>query len=398
MVQLQLAGGSCSRATARLIYCAQSVTALDRLIWGENVAVRRIGILTGGGDCPGLNAVIRATVKAATALHNWTVIGILDGFEGLLAPGLTRELTAEDVRGILPRGGTILGTTNRGNPFAYALRRGDRVEPVDRSAEVVENSARLGLDALVVIGGDGTLRIARDLHRLGLPVVGVPKTIDNDLATTDVTFGFDTALQTATEAIDKLHTTAESHHRVMLVEVMGRNAGWIALEAGLAGGADVVLIPEIPFRVEAVAERIAQRTARGRAFSIVVVAEGAAPHGEKQVFQQSTDAVALARLGGIAHVVGYELQQRTPHETRVTVLGHLQRGGSPSPFDRILGTRFGAMAVELVARGGFGRMVALHTPRIEDVSLDEAVDQPNRVPPSGELVCCAEAVGISFGA
>jgi len=354
----------------------------------------RIGVLTGGGDCPGLNAVIRAVVKTACNDYGYEVLGIEDGFEGFLQPAKIRPLTPDDVRGILPRGGTILGTTNRGNPFAYRYLEEGVVKTVDRSDEVVARVEELKLDGLVVIGGDGSLHIANDLWQKGVPVVGVPKTIDNDLSATDVTFGFDTALTTATEAIDKLHTTAESHHRVMLLEVMGRNAGWIALEAGLAGGADAILIPEIPFDPEAIVRTVQRRDASGRKFSIVVVAEGAAPLGGRQVFLDASDPVALPRLGGVGTQVGDDLARRSGHETRVTVLGHLQRGGAPTPFDRILGTRFGAAAVRLAATGSLGRMVALRTPDIVDVPLGEAVGVLKTVPPDGQLVQTARGLGI----
>lgn len=362
------------------------------------MAIKRIGVLTGGGDCPGLNAVIRAVVKAAILQHGWEVIGIEDGFEGLIEPGRTRPLTLADVRGLLPRGGTILGTTNRGNPFAYRKVVDGQEIIYDASPQVVEHIEQLGLDVLIVIGGDGSLSIALDLTRLGVPIVGVPKTIDNDLACTDVTFGFDTALNTATDAIDKLHTTAESHHRVMLVEVMGRNAGWIALTAGLAGGADVILIPEIPFKVEAICACVKEREQQGAKFSIVVVAEGAAPAGGQQVFQSSGDGRAIPRLGGIADRIGRQIMVCSGKETRVTVLGHLQRGGSPSPFDRILATRFGTAAIRLAAEGGFGQMVALQGTRVEAVRIEDAVRIPKRVDPEGEMVQTARDLGISFGA
>lgn len=357
--------------------------------------VRRIGVLTGGGDCPGLNAVIRAVVKTAVGHYGWEVLGIEDGFEGLIKEDRVRPLSTESVRGILPLGGTILGTTNRGNPFAYRVRKDGEVAVVDLSGRVVERVRELGLDALVVIGGDGSLSIANDFWKLGLPVVGIPKTIDNDLSATDVTFGYDTAVTTATEAIDKLHTTAESHHRVMVIEVMGRQAGWIALEAGMAGGADIILIPELPFRVESVVRSIQRRDAIGRRFSIVVVAEGAAPAGGQPL--TLGDPNAPARLGGIGTWLANELSRRVEHEVRSLVLGHLQRGGSPTPQDRNLGTRFGVEAVRLVERGGFGRMVALHGTEIVDVSLDEAVGVLKRVPPDGSLVRTARCLGIGLG-
>lgn len=357
----------------------------------------RLGVLTGGGDCPGLNAVIRAVVKAAHGDFGWEVIGIEDSFEGLLAPDKARPITPADVRGILPRGGTILGTTNRSNPFAYRTLRDGQVVVEDRSADALRSIAELGLDGLIVIGGDGSLKIGLEFQRLGVPIVGVPKTIDNDLSATDVTFGFDTAVLTATEAIDKLHTTAESHHRIMILELMGRTVGWIATHAGIAGGADVILIPEIPFSIQCVCDKIHDRDAHGAKFSIVVVAEGAAPIGGEVVTQETFGALREKRLGGIGQRVAEALAACTDREVRVTVLGHLQRGGSPTPFDRLLGTRFGAAAVHLFAKGGFGRMVALRGTEIVDVPLEDAVGQIKSVPPDGELVRTARALGISFG-
>ncbi|HEX2172362.1 MAG TPA: ATP-dependent 6-phosphofructokinase [Dehalococcoidia bacterium] len=357
---------------------------------------RRLGVLTGGGDAPGLNAVVRAVVKTAQT-HDWQTVGILDGFEGFFRPDGTRLLAERDVQGILPRGGTILGTTNRGNPFAYPVTRNGATEQRDRSGEVLRVIDQLGLDALIVIGGDGSLTIGRDFHRLGVPVVGVPKTIDNDISATDVTFGFDTALNTATDALDKLHTTAESHHRVMVVEVMGRYAGWIGVEAGVAGGADVVLIPEIPFRIDHVAQKIHERDRRGRAFSIVVVAEGAYPEGGELVTQRIRGAIGEVRLGGISERVADELAQHTQREVRCTVLGHLQRGGAPTAFDRLLGSRFGAAAVRLAINGRFGTMIALHGEVVEPVSLDEAVGVRKTVPTDGGVVLTAREIGISFG-
>lgn len=359
--------------------------------------VKKIALLTGGGDCPGLNAVIRAVVKAAIRRYGMEVIGIEDGFSGLIQ-GRYRNLSVADVSGILPRGGTILGTTNRDNPFHYPVVEGGKKVWRDVSDRVLANLDALGAEALIIVGGDGSLKIGKELFAKGVPVIGIPKTIDNDLLSTDITFGFDTALVTATEAIDKLHTTAESHHRVMVLEVMGRYAGWIALEAGLAGGADVILIPEIPFTYERVCAKILERRDAGKKFSIVVVAEGARPQGEEMVVQryipESADPI---RLGGIGQRVGEEIEARTGIETRVTVLGHLQRGGSPTPFDRILATRFGAAAVRLAAERRFGYMVALHTPRIEPVPLEEAVRELKRVSPEGELVRTARDIGIGFG-
>lgn len=356
---------------------------------------QRIGVLTGGGDCPGLNAVIRAVVLSAIG-HGWEILGIEDGFDGLLHDRM-RPLRRDDVRGILTHGGTILGTTNRGNPFAWPVERDGRTEAIDASRMVLGRLEALNLDALVVIGGDGTMRIAHRLHEMGAAVIGIPKTIDNDIAATDVTFGFDTARETATEAIDKLHSTAESHHRVMVLETMGRNAGWIALESGLAGGANSVLIPEIPFRLEAVVRTIDDRAGRGRPFSIVVVAEGAHPVGGAQVYQDEGAPGKLPRLGGIAVQVANALAEATGRETRCTVLGHLQRGGSPTPFDRLLATRFGVMAVECAAEGRAGRMVALRGTTVVDVPIGEALAEPKRVAADGELVRAARELAISMG-
>lgn len=357
----------------------------------------RIGILTGGGDAPGLNAVLRAATKAAIIDHGWEVVGIKDGFTGLIFPDRIMPLTLKEVRGLLPRGGTILGTTNRGNPFNYPVERNGKVVLEDLSDRVLQNIQKLGLDVLVVIGGDGTLGIARDLMAKGARVIGIPKTIDNDILATDVTFGFNTALTTAMEAIDKLHTTAESHHRVMILEVMGRYAGWIALEAGLAGGADVILIPEIPFDYRHVYGKIRERNTREAKFSIVVVAEGAHAAGEGMVFLESGVPGREKRLGGIGEHLARKISTALGVETRVTVLGHLQRGGSPTAFDRILGTRFGVAAVELIARGELGRMVCLHGRHVESVPLEQALGQQKRVDPEGELVRTAEALGVCLG-
>lgn len=360
--------------------------------------IRRIGVLTGGGDCPGLNAVIRAVVKTAIGNYSLSVTGFENGFGGLIQ-NRARDLTMNDVVGILPRGGTILGTTNRDNPFKYQMVINGQKEFRDVSDRVIENINIQGIDALIVIGGDGSLSIGRELYEnKGLPVVGVPKTIDNDLSATDQTFGFDTALNTATEAIDKLHTTAESHHRVMVLEVMGRYAGWIALEAGIAGGADVILIPEIPFSIEKVVEKINHRRDHGKLFSIVVVAEGAKAIGGEMVVQRRVEeSFDPIRLGGIGNVVAKQIEEETGMEARVTVLGHLQRGGTPTAFDRILSTRYGAGAVNLVMAGKFGEMVCLRTPDIKSVSLAEAVGEIRLVPKDGDMVCTAKQIGISFG-
>src|SRR6266704_2858997 len=311
------------------------------------MTISKIGILTGGGDCPGLNAVIRGVVKSAIIRHDWQVIGIEDGFDGLIWPDGSSELTLDSVRGILPRGGTILGTTNRGNPFAYRRVEDGQEVTRDYSGLCLEHCRSLGLDALVVIGGDGTLRIARDFGRKGLHVVGVPKTIDNDLSATEVSFGFDTALHVATDAIDRLHTTAESHGRVMVIEVMGRDAGWIALHSGIAGGADVILLPEIPFTIETVCEYLRKRAATGKKFSMVVVAEGI----KLPPTDPSGKPFPAPRPGQVGFLIGDAIHTLLKKDVRVTVLGHIQRGGSPSPFDRMLATRFGVDAVDLIAGG-----------------------------------------------
>ena len=356
-------------------------------------AKRTIGISTGGGDAPGLNAVIRAVVRCATERHGWRVLGIRNGFDGLIWPEQCIELTRQEIRGILPRGGTIIGTTNRGNPFRYELEEDGAIVRRDYSVECQENWKRLGLDAMVVIGGDGTLAIANEFQSRGMAVVGVPKTIDNDLSSTDVTFGFDTALHVATDAIDRLHTTAESHHRVMVVEVMGRDTGWIALHAGIAGGVHVILIPEIPFTIENVCAAIRRRDAIGRDFSLVVVAEGVKlPHldGLGRPFPAT-------RVRNPSVLIGNAIGEVTGKDVRVTILGHVQRGGSPSPFDRILATRYGVAAVDLIARGEFGRMVCLRGTRIESVPLSDAIGTLHTVDPASDRVDAARAVGVSFG-
>ena len=359
---------------------------------------RTVAILTGGGDCPGLNAVIRAVVRTAVGRHGWRVIGIEDGFDGLVGELRWRELTLQSVRGILPRGGTILGTSNRGNPFSYPVTVDAKVELQDVSASVIEAFKSLGADVLIAVGGDGTLKIAQGLFELGLPVVGVPKTIDNDLRSTDITFGYRTAVGIVTEALDRLHTTAESHHRAMIVEVMGRDAGWIALESGIAGSADAILIPEIPYSVERLCAAIEQRRRNGSRFSIIVVAEGAYPLAGQKTLQVGADEnLGVERLGGVGHRVARQLAKCSDIETRVVILGHLQRGGSPAPYDRILATRFGVKAVELIAREAYGRMVALKGQSVVDVEIASAVSQLNLVDPDGELVATAESLGIMVG-
>jgi len=355
--------------------------------------VKRFGVLTGGGDAPGLNAVIRAVVKSA-ANSQCEVIGLEDSFDGLIEPDRWRILTPSDCVGILRIGGTILGTTNRGNPFAYDSGEGSEQ---DYSARVVEMFHRMEMDALVVIGGDGTLAIAHRFFEMGIPLVGVPKTIDNDIVETTNTFGFDTAVSFATDAIDRLHTTAEAHHRVMVVEVMGRYAGWIALYAGVAGGADVILIPEIPFQMEKIVERIRTREAFGASFSIVVVAEGAKPVGGEVSLLRHAQGEYVERLGGIGAVVAADIEEQAGKETRSVVLGHLQRGGAPTSFDRMLATRFGARAVELLLEGRFGHMVAFHPPDIVAVPLDRVVGRMRNVPLDFDVVRACRALGISLG-
>ncbi len=359
-------------------------------------AIKRIAVMTGGGDAPGLNAVIRGVAKTAMATFGWEVVGVRDGGEGLLASQFLR-LGPDDIRGIAARGGTILGTTNRGNPFAYPTSDDGATKLVDRSQEAVANLRRNGIDALVAIGGDGGLRIAHRLAQLGVKVIGVPKTIDNDLLATDLTFGFETAVQTATDALDKLETTAEAHHRVMVVEVMGRDAGWIALHSGIAGSANVILIPEIPFDLDLVAQFVQQRSARKKTYSIVVVAEGSRPVGEKPSYQEVDERAGIRRLGGIAVKVGERIAQKTGLETRVTVLGHIQRGGSPTAADRVLATRYGVAAAHLAAEGKFDHMVALRGGAIIAVPLAEVTRGLKLVDPDGDLVRTARDLGVCFG-
>jgi ATP-dependent phosphofructokinase / diphosphate-dependent phosphofructokinase len=356
--------------------------------------MRRIGVLTGGGDAPGLNAVIRAVVKSASN-RGCEVIGLEDSFDGLIEPARWRRLEPKDVTGILRVGGTILGTTNRGNPFAYPDPQTGGTR--DYSARCLESFRQLGLDALIVIGGDGTLGIAHGFSKRGMPIVGVPKTIDNDIVETTSTFGFDTAVAFATDAIDRLHTTAEAHHRVIVVEVMGRYAGWIALYAGVAGGADVILMPEIPFDLQKVADRIRTRDRFGARFSIVVAAEGAKPIGGAATVLRAAEGGHVERLGGVAAVVAADLERLTGKECRSVVLGHLQRGGAPTSYDRLLALRFGSRAVELAVEGRFGHMVALQPPDIVAVPLDKIVGRIRTVPPAFDVVRTARAMGVSMG-
>jgi 6-phosphofructokinase 1 len=352
----------------------------------------RVGVLTGGGDCPGLNAVIRAVTKSLITQHDAEVVGFLDGFEGLIEDR-TVPLAYRDVSGILTRGGTILGSSNKANPFNY-FRQGGK----DVSDDALACADGHDLDALVAIGGDGTMSIAHRLQARGLPVVGVPKTIDNDLVGTERTFGFDTAVGIATEAIDRIHTTAQSHHRVMIVETMGRYAGWIALHAGVAGGADVIILPEMPYEIDEVARVCRAREQGGQRFTIIAVAEGAKPRGgERAVADIVEDSPDPIRLGGIGKVLEKQLAARVESEVRTTILGHMQRGGTPSPLDRNLSTLYGAHAAALVSEGIFGRMVALQGNQLTSIALEDVAERTRTVPPDHRLVAAALAVGTSFG-
>ncbi len=363
----------------------------------HHLSRKRIGVLTGGGDCPGINAVIRAIVKTAIHEYGWDVLGIEDGFEGLLLPNKTHLLGFDTVRGILPRGGTILGTTNRADPFHYEVEVNGEHHIIDVSDRVIQYFHELKLDTLIVIGGDGSLRIANELIKKGLPIVGVPKTIDNDINGTTVTFGFDTAVNTAMEALDRLHTTAESHHRVIILEVMGRNTGWIALKAGIAGGADVILIPEIPYDLNVILDKINARNRRGAKFSIIVVAEGARPQGEQPIFQEWRDLGEMRRLGGIGQFLAKQLRENSNLNVRVTVLGHLQRGGSPTAFDRLLASRFGTMVVHLIAQGKVGYMVAYEDDVIKSIPIAQAVATQKVVSLDSDVILTALGLDICLG-
>jgi phosphofructokinase-like protein len=359
--------------------------------------LRRVGVLTGGGDCPGLNAVIRAVVKGAFLQHGAEAVGVLDGFEGLIT-GRTTALSYNDVSGILTLGGTILGTSNRANPFAWVAPDGDPDDPRDVSDACARVVQEAGLDVLFCIGGDGTLSIAAGLAGKGIPVVGVPKTIDNDIYGTDVTFGFDSAVQIVAEAIDRLHTTAMAHHRVMVVETMGRYAGWLALVGGVAGGGDVILIPEIPYDLDAVCDAVRRRSKRGKRFSIVVVAEGVClPEGGHVVRQRVEGSHEKVRLGGIGPWLASEIEDRTGVESRAVVLGHVQRGGSPTAYDRVLATRLGRAAFVEAARGNCSVMVGVAGQSIATVPLEEVAGRQRLVEDDCELVQAARAVGTSFG-
>ncbi|MDO4582004.1 MAG: ATP-dependent 6-phosphofructokinase [Bacillota bacterium] len=360
--------------------------------------IKKIGIMTGGGDCPGLNAVIHAVVRSAVNSYGWQVLGFRDGYRGLVLNDYV-ELNSDSVIGLLDRGGTVLGTSNKDNAFDFRVELPDGgVEYRDLSAQVISNLRADGVDALIIIGGDGTMTAAELFHKLGVTVIGVPKTIDNDLCGTDVTFGFNTAVDTATGALDKLHSTAESHHRLMVLEVMGRYAGWIALASGLAGGADIILIPELPYDIGKVQAAIARRRAAGRHFSIIVVAEGAAPLGgemvTKRIIAGSPDPV---RLGGVGAVVAQQLEQLTGMEARTTVLGHLQRGGRPIPYDRLLATRFGAAAAQALKDGISGCMVALRGSDIVTVPLAEIAGKQRLIGKDEELVEIGRRLGVCFG-
>ena len=363
----------------------------------KTVCRKTIGILTGGGDCPGINAVIRAVAKKAIFDYDMEIIGIEDGYEGLVN-NRHRHLENRDVSGILTLGGTILGTTKKINPYRYPVKRGAKLDFKDMSGPAIETVKALGLHCLVVIGGDGTLGIAYKLFRDGVPIVGVPKTIDNDILGTDLTFGFDTAMSIATEGIDRLHTTAQSHHRVMVVEVMGHNAGWLALTSGIAGGGDIILIPEIPYEMGAIVEKVKERHRKGKRFSIVVVAEGAKPKGGDVVIQrmvkESSDPI---RLGGVGFVLGDQIEKATGIETRTVVMGHLQRGGSPTAFDRVLATQLGSRAVDMVISRAFGNMVAMQNSHLIKVPLKDVAKGHRSVPQDHPLIRTAISLGTCFG-
>jgi 6-phosphofructokinase 1 len=357
---------------------------------------QRIGVVTGGGDCPGLNAVIRA-VAIAAARRGWETVGILGAFEGLLPPRAARPLDHRTLEDVLGRGGTILGTTNRGQFSMKIGQGGSRGLPSELIDEVKRGMEELGLTALISIGGDGSLTIAQELYEHGIPIVGVPKTIDNDLEGTMWTFGFDSAVSCATDALDRLHSTAESHNRVMVLEVMGRYAGWIALYAGIAGGADAILMPEIPFSYESLCTKVREREREGKQFAVMVVAEGARERDGDLVTAADQPADREARLGGIGAVVAAEIEKRTGRESRVCVLGHLQRGGGPTTFDRALCSVFGAMAVELIDNRDFGKMVAFHGSHVGAIPISDAVGRLKLIRPDGSLARTARALGICLG-
>ncbi|MDO4534421.1 MAG: ATP-dependent 6-phosphofructokinase [Clostridium perfringens] len=360
--------------------------------------VKKIALLTGGGDCPGLNAVINAVTKTAILKYNYEVIGYKFGYRGLYKNDFV-NLTLDSVSGIQHKGGTILYSSNKDNLFDYLLEENGEVVKKDVSDIAISNLKKEGVDVLVVVGGDGTLTSARDFARKGVKVIGVPKTIDNDLFATDTTFGFNTAISIATEALDRLHTTAESHHRVMLLEVMGRNAGWIALESGIAGSADVILIPEIPYDINKIVNKVREREENGKPFTIIVVAEGArAKNGDVVISKIVSDSPDPIRLGGIGNKLAEDLERLIKdHEVRNTVLGHVQRGGITSTYDRILSARYGTKAVELIERGLYGNMVSLKGNEISYENLEDVIGKTKQVDPKGELVSVAKNIGICFG-
>ena len=357
----------------------------------------KIGVLTGGGDCPGLNAVIRAVVKTAINDYGMEVVGFLDGYEGLIE-NRYRKLTSNDVSGILTLGGTILGTSNRADPFHFPVLQDDEYIYIDRSSQAVQNFERLGLDVLIAIGGDGTMAASAGMTKKGIQIIGVPKTIDNDLYGTDQTFGFDSAVTTATEAIDKVHSTAQAHHRVMIVEVMGRYAGWLALASGVASGGDIILIPEIPYEIDVICDKIKTRNRDGRNFSIIAIGEGAKPEGGEMVVKRlianSPDKI---RLGGISNQLAAQIEGITTLETRVTILGHLLRGGTPTAFDRILASRFGSEAVHLAYQRKFGNMVALQGNAISSIPIEQVAGKLRKVEKDNPLLLTAISLGTCLG-
>jgi len=357
----------------------------------------KIGVLTGGGDCPGLNAVVRSVVKTAIHDYDMEVVGFRDGYEGLIENNYL-ALDDKAVSGILTQGGTILGTSNKADPFNFPILENDKYIFIDRSSQAIRNYERLGLDAIIAIGGDGTMAATHGLEKLGMKAVGIPKTIDNDLHGTDQTFGFDSALQTATDAIDKIHTTAASHHRIMIVEVMGRYAGWLALQSGLAGGGDIILIPELPYDLNVITDKIKERNRRGKGFSILVVGEGAKPEGGEMVVQRQVETSPdKIRLGGIANVLARQIESLTNMECRVTILGHLLRGGIPTAYDRLLATRFGTHAVRLAADGKYGLMVGLQGQSIGTTKISEVAGKFRLVPNDSDYLQTGISLGISFG-
>lgn len=360
--------------------------------------IERIGILTGGGDAPGLNAVIRAATKKAILRFGWKVLGIGDSMDGLLTkPEKNSWLDYSAVSGILPKGGTILGATNRGDPFNYPMKENGKVVMKDVSDLMIENIKKHKLDALVVIGGDGSMRIAYKFFQKGVPVVGIPKTIDNDLLVTDATFGFETAVNTVTECLDRLHSIAESKDRVVVVEVMGRDAGWIALYAGVAGGADVILLPEIPYDIKAVIRKIEERKSLNAHFTIIVIAEGAKPKGGEMSYLQEDSPGGMKRLGGAGEQLAEDLKKYVDSEVPLAVLGHLQRGGSPCSYDRVLATRFGSAAIDLVAQGKFGHIVCLSGSKISSAPLEDAIMGQKLVSKDYDLIQAARDIGVSLG-